>query len=198
MDFVNPPAAFVWMDGIIAPRLFRRYYRRFADAIALESGHRVLDFGCGSGPVAEHLAPRLSGGEIVCLDICPPMLEHARRRLRRHPHVRFIDRPIEHAGLAERSFDRIIVHNALHDIPATERPRIAAALSALLTPGGSLCLREPTKPSHGLPVHDLRALMDGAGLHETLLLESRRFPIGVVVDAVFMRPQPRAAEGTRG
>ena len=37
----------------------------------------------------------------------------------------------------------VLVHFVLHDIPATERPRVVAHLSRKLAPGGKLFIREP-------------------------------------------------------
>ena len=187
MDFINPPYAFVLIDGVLAPRLFGAIYRRFAASIELEGDEDVLDFGCGSGGVAERLAPRLRTGSLTCVDISPPMLRIAARRLSKFDHARCLVGRIEDLELPEDSFDRIAIHNALHDVSEAQRPVTAAVLSRLLRPGGMLHLREPTKPSHGMPAGAYRALLSAAGLTEVQSSEGKVFALGPVFDAVFMR-----------
>jgi len=148
----------------------------------------VLDFGAGSGGIAMHLAPRLGdGGLITCVDICPPLLGIAEKRLRRYSNATCLLGRIENLGLEEASFDRIVIHNALHDIPGDERKDTVAELARVLKTGGKLHLREPVKPSHGATPDEIRALMNGIGLSEERASEYKLFPIGPVYDAVFAK-----------
>jgi len=188
MDFVNPPLAFVVMDGLVAPRLFRSFYRGYADRIHLAGNEAVLEFGCGSGGISEQLACRLPNGSITCVDISPPMVRIAARRMKKRGNVRCLVGRIESFSLPEASYDVVVVHNALHDILTEERVMTAKTLATLLAPGGRLYFREPTKLSHGFPVDIYRSLMHDVGLHELSLEEAKRFPIGPVVEAVFEKP----------
>jgi ubiquinone/menaquinone biosynthesis C-methylase UbiE len=188
MDFENPDFLFVLVDGRLVPRLFPFFYRRYADTIELKGDESVLDFGAGSGGLALHLAPRLKdGGSVTCLDICPPFIRIAEKRLRRYPNVKCLLGRIETLDLDPASFDRIVVHNALHDIPAGERKDTVAELARVLKVGGKIHLREPTKPSHGMAPDEVRALMNGVGLSEERSSEYKRFPLGPVVEAVFVK-----------
>jgi trans-aconitate 2-methyltransferase len=67
------------------------------DRLALDGSETVLDAGCGSGRVTEHLLERLSDGHVVALDAASSMLEEAQRRL-----VRFARRvSFVHADLLD-------------------------------------------------------------------------------------------------
>jgi len=187
MDFVNPPRAFVLVDGQLAPRLFGAYYRRYADAIELEGNEAVLEFGCGSGGIALRLAPRLRRGSLTCVDISPPMIKIAARRLRRYPHAVCLVGRIEELGLAGGSFDVVVIHNALHDVAEESRAATVSELAREMNAGGRLHLREPTKPSHGMPADAYRALLAEAGLAEVRSREVRVFPIGPAFEAVFVK-----------
>jgi len=188
MDFENPDFLFVLVDGRLVPRLFPFFYRRYADTIDLEGNESVLDFGAGSGGIAMHLAPKLKdGGSVTCVDICPPLVRIAEKRLRRYPNAKCLLGRIETHALDPASFDRIVVHNALHDIPQGERNDTVAELARVLKAGGKLHLREPVKPSHGATPGEIRALMGGVGLKEERSSEVKLFPIGPVLDAVFFR-----------
>ncbi len=188
MDFVHPPAMFVLVDGVLAPRVFPLFYRSFASSIELDGDENVLEFGGGSGGISERLAGRVKHGSLTCMDICPPMLEIATRRLRKHPQARCLLGRLENLDLADGSFDVIVIHNALHDLPEADRSITTAILASLLKGGGSLHFREPTKPSHGFPAEVYRSLMIQAGLEEVTSREYRRFPIGPLFHGVFRKP----------
>jgi len=188
MDFVHPPKMFVFVDGVLAPRIFPFFYRSFASSIDLNGDENVLEFGGGSAGISEKLIGRLEGGALTCMDISPPMLEIAKRRLRRFPQARCLLGSIEDLDLEAGSFDVIVIHNALHDLPETERSAAVTTLASLLKDGGRLHFREPTKPSHGLPAKTYRTLMNQAGLEEVTGLEYKRFPIGPVFHGVFLKP----------
>ena len=188
MDFENPDFLFVLVDGRLVPRLFPFFYRRYADTINLKGDEAVLDFGAGSGGIAMHLAPRLKdGGLVTCVDICPPLLGIAEKRLRRYSNATCVLGRIENLNLGEASFDRIVIHNALHDIPDDEREKTVAELARVLKPAGKLHLREPVKASHGATPDGICALMNAVGLSEERAHEYKLFPIGPVYDAVFAK-----------
>jgi len=190
MDFTHPPKAFVVFDGTLAPRIFPFFYRSFASSIPLKGDENVLEFGGGSGGISERLIGRLGNGSLTCMDICPPMLDIAKRRLAKYPQANCLLGKIEDLDLAAESFDVIVIHNALHDLPQTERTRTMQTLVSLLKPEGRLHFREPTKISHGFPADVYRSLMTEAGLEETSAREYKRFPIGPVLHAVFRKPGP--------
>jgi len=187
MDFVNPPRIFVLVDGELAPRLFGGFYRRYVDAMELDGSEDVVEFGCGSGGIAERLAPRLPRGTLTCVDISPPMVRIARRRLQRYDNTRCLEGRIDELELADASYDLIVIHNALHDVTEQDQQATVAELVRLLRPGGRLELREPTKPSHGMAPSAYRQLLTGGGMTELRSKEYKVFPIGPVFDACFAK-----------
>lgn len=189
MDLEDPSRLFVLVDGVLAPRVFRSFYRGYASSIHLRGDESVLEFGCGSGGNAEHLAPRLSRGSLTCVDICPPMIRIAEKRLGAYPNAQCRLGRIEALGFSDASFDLVVIHNALHDIPVAELEPILAELVRILKPGGRLALREPTKPSHGMPPAAYRTALTDAGLIERRACEYKVFPVGPVFDAAFINPE---------
>jgi len=188
-DFANPPRLFVFVDGVLAPRIFHSLYRRYAESIELKGDEAILDFGCGSGGIAENLVRRVPNGSVTCVDVSPPMLAVAARRLRRYPNARCIVGRIEALDLSAASFDVVVIHNALHDIPEPERTATVVELARLLRPGGHLHFREPTDDKHGLRLGVYRELMHTAGLLELRGREEKVFPVGPMFDAVFAKTE---------
>src|SRR3954451_20342579 len=62
--------------------------RRVAQATGLGSRHRVLDLGCGPGPLARAFAPLVA--EVMAVDPAPEMLDAARVLAAGIPNIRFV------------------------------------------------------------------------------------------------------------
>jgi ubiquinone/menaquinone biosynthesis C-methylase UbiE len=168
MGFKNPGRFDILTDRLSAHYLFRRYYSKFTRRLRIAGSERVLDFGSGSGALSRHIAKSLrkGGGGLVCLDTSHPLLNEARRHLRKYDHVEYVsDEIFEYARSAPR-FDIIVVHFTLHDIQKDRRPEVVKSLSQVLAPDGRLCICEPTRKDHGMPVVEIRGLMSAAGLKE--------------------------------
>lgn len=117
--------------------LFNAYYARPA-MIALAGdvrGRRVLDAGCGSGPLAEAL--RAKGAIVTSFDSSPAMVELARQRLGEDADLQVADlsRPLPYA---DGSFDDVVVSLVLHYLEDWTAP--LSELRRVLKPGGRLLL----------------------------------------------------------
>src|SRR5690349_1131978 len=93
--------------------LFNAYYERPAmiDLAGDVNGRRILDAGCGSGPLSEAL--RAKGAVVTGFDGSPAMLELARRRLGADAdlHVADLGRPLP---FADGAFDDVVMSLVLH------------------------------------------------------------------------------------
>lgn len=80
------------------------------DACAIESGHAVLDIGCGSGSTTLDIAARVGPeGRVLGIDISTPMLEvaEARRRAAGIDTIAFENRDAATYSFAPAVFDRL-------------------------------------------------------------------------------------------
>jgi ubiquinone/menaquinone biosynthesis C-methylase UbiE len=177
-------AARLFTNLMLSP-LCRRYVRE----MGLRGDERVLDYGSGSGAMARHLARVLSPrGHLVCVDVSTRWQAVLRKTLRAHPEVELRCGDIRSMGLPERSFDVVIVHWMLHDVPPWDRPTVVAELARLLRPGGRLFSREPTNAKHGMPAARARELYAAAGLAEAHAKEAKALLLGEYYRAVWARP----------
>jgi malonyl-CoA O-methyltransferase len=113
----------------------RQVATRLADRIAdsgLPAGARVAEFGCGTGYLAEILAPRLQPDLWIATDIAPAMAAAARAST---PLVAVMDgaRPALAAG-----FDLVCSSLTLQWLPDPEA--VIAGWRALVRPGGRLAV----------------------------------------------------------
>lgn len=130
--------------------LFNAYYERPAmiDLAGDVKERRILDAGCGSGPLAAALLAK--GAIVTGFDSSPAMVELARRRLGADAelHVAELGQPLPFAGGA---FDDVVVSLVLHYLRDWTAP--LAELRRVLKPGGRLILSvyHPTVYKVGYP-----------------------------------------------
>lgn len=137
--------------------LLNAYYERPA-MIALAGGvdgHRILDAGCGSGPLSAALSAK--GAIMTGVDASPAMLELARQRLGATAdlHVADLGRPLP---FADDSFDDVVSSLVLHYLEDWSAP--LAELRRVLKPGGRLILsvNHPTVSLVNYPAEDYFAI----------------------------------------
>lgn len=87
----------------------------------------VADLGCGTGNIAELLAPIVK--RVIAVDQSGPMLEAARRRLKGVKNVEFVESELSGLPLADKSVDiaafgLVLHHVAKPDLPLKEAARI--------------------------------------------------------------------------
>jgi 2-polyprenyl-3-methyl-5-hydroxy-6-metoxy-1,4-benzoquinol methylase len=157
-------------------------------------GQRALVVGCGLGDDAEELARR--GYAVTAFDLSPTAIDWCHQRFP-HSGVNYevadlFGLPAEWAG----AFDLVVEIKTLQSLPRSSRDGAAAALAAMLRPGGRLfvhCLagrdyeRADTRP---WPVSraELRALVD-CGLVEIELREDHLGRSGeLCFRAIYQRP----------
>lgn len=122
-------------------------YDRVADPMArwgatvlarlpLLGAERVLDAGCGSGRVTEHLCERVPRGAVVALDLSAAMLVEARRRLARFgARVTLVQADLARP-LPLGAVDAVFSTATFHWV--RDHDALFANLAAVLRPGGPL------------------------------------------------------------
>jgi ubiquinone/menaquinone biosynthesis C-methylase UbiE len=115
--------------------LFNAYYAR-PEELRLAgdvAGRRVLDAGCGSGPLSEAL--RAQGADVVGFDVSAAMVDLARKRLGEDADLRVADLAAP-LPFADAEFDDVVASLVLHYLEDWSGP--LAELRRVLKPGGRL------------------------------------------------------------
>lgn len=171
------------LEAALAGVLVDGYLR----SLGLNGDERLLELGCGVGALTKRLARLLPNGRITAVDTSEYWAAVARRRLKRREQVTVLTGDVRTLDLEPETLDAVLIHFVLHDIPAAERPNVLAKLASLLVSGGTLFLREPTRPSHGMPTEEIRELLSDVGFEEVRGSEMRSRLAGPMFDARFRK-----------
>ncbi len=168
MNPERPPLARIIEEELIDYRIRSRFYHpEYVKSLGLSGTERMLEFGSGGGCLSRVLARTLSPeGALSCVEISPYWTEKARQRLKNFTNIEFLQGDITRMPVPKNHFDAVMIHFVLHDVEKSARIDVVSALATCLRPEGALFIREPAKPEHGMPLSEIRALMQDAGLRE--------------------------------
>jgi len=116
--------------------------RRVAEVTGLGSQHRVLDLGCGPGPLARRFAPLVS--EVVAMDPSPEMLAQAREMAGKAANIRFVAGSSYDLGAALGHFHLVVMGRSFHWM---DRVDTLKRLDRIVEPAGALALFQDTAPA---------------------------------------------------
>ena len=107
------------------------------EALGVKPGDRVLDVGCGTGRLGDHVAELVApGGEVVGVDPLPLRIEIAARKNPRF-HAR-VGRAEDLSQFEDASFDAAYANSVLHWV--SDKAKALRELSRVLKPGGRVAV----------------------------------------------------------
>ena len=121
-------------------------------ALPFPQGARVLEIGCGSGPVTRVLAGRLGGAAAVGIDPSAGFIARARALGAGHPNLAFLRGDGHAPPFGDATFDAVVFHTML--LHLADPPRALAAAQRLLRPGGYLSVLDPDVQATSFAVAD--------------------------------------------
>jgi ubiquinone/menaquinone biosynthesis C-methylase UbiE len=166
MDYsiYEPPQLEINITLALGLTILSPYYHQFARELGLKGHETVMDFGSGSGVCSRHIAARLQkGGHLVCVDISKGWNSVIKKTLKLYNNVDFFLGSITGFDRQESSFDLIVIHFVLHDLPRSDRAGLLTNLARFLKPDGSIMIREPEE--HGLTIDEMELMATNAQLN---------------------------------
>src|SRR5262245_12843110 len=136
------PAVLASLAEVIELRAADLQQRRLREAyfreIAFPEQARVVEVGCGPGPVARALAGWPGVGAVVGVDPSPFFLERARELAAGIANLRFVEGDARSLPLEPGSADVLVFHTTLCHVPEPETALAEAC--RVLAPGGWLAV----------------------------------------------------------
>jgi len=164
------------------------FHPKYVSTLGLKGNERILEFGCGGGAMSIAIAHSIQlGGHLTCIDISEYWIKKAQQRLKNYGMIEFRTGDITKMDIPENYYDAVIIHFVLHDVDPSMRIDIMNALAKSLRPEGTLYIREPSKPSHGIPLLEIQNLMRDVGLREHQVDCARSILWKSICDGVFLK-----------
>ena len=116
--------------------------RHVAEATGLGPRHRVLDLGCGPGPLARGFAPLAR--EVIAIDPSPEMLATARALAGQAQNIRFRAGSSYDLDPALGSFHLVVMGRSFHWM---DRVDTLERLDRMIEPGGAVVLFQDSAPA---------------------------------------------------
>ena len=116
--------------------------RRIADVTGLGPQHRVLDLGCGPGPLARAFAPLVR--EVMAVDPSEEMLSEARVLAGQATNIRFVAGSSYDLDPAMGRFHLVVMGRSFHWM---DRVDTLKRLDAMIEPAGAVALFYDTAPA---------------------------------------------------
>lgn len=125
--------------------IWYEHMHRYAYAVDICRGKRVLDAACGEGYGSALLAQ--VGADVLGLDIDSATIDHATQRYRQVNNLRFESRDVTALDeFPDASFDVVVSFETLEHVH--EQERMLTGFKRLLTPGGVLLISSPDKRTY--------------------------------------------------
>jgi ubiquinone/menaquinone biosynthesis C-methylase UbiE len=131
--------------------------RALLDQANIQSGHRILDVGCGTGSLIIQLKRFYPETVVVGLDPDPKALARARHKLSRAAVSIQLDQGFgDELPYPDASFERVFSSLMFHHVPTNEKAKTVREIRRVLKPGGEFHMLDfegPGKSAHGFLSH---------------------------------------------
>lgn len=133
-----------WYAFMTRAPTWRAHCAELVDRADIQSGHRVLDLGCGPGISAFGMLDRVPEANIVGLDLSRTMLFLAEQWQKREPNgarCEFVRADATRLPFEDHSFDAVTGHSFLYLLPDADA--VLREVKRVLRPGGRCAFLEP-------------------------------------------------------
>jgi len=113
----------------------REKYAALARAMDLQSGHHVLEIGCGWGGFAE-FAAKETGSKVTCLTLSPSQRDYALERMQQHQLSERVEIKLQDYRDETGRYDRVASIEMFEAVGEEYWPSFFSKVAEVLKPGG--------------------------------------------------------------
>ena len=136
-----------WLVNLILWGNFSKLRDAALDALGTSIPGRTLQVACVYGNFTARLAQRLPrDAALDVVDVLPIQLDNLRAKLGANPAVDLLHRDASDLGLADASYERVVLFFLLHEMPLDVRRRTLAEALRVLKPGGRIVIVDYHRP----------------------------------------------------
>jgi ubiquinone/menaquinone biosynthesis C-methylase UbiE len=162
--YVHPNAVRLFERQWLVNLILWGNFARLRDAALAELGDelpgRTLQVACVYGDFTPRLAARVApGGSLDVVDVLPIQLANLRRKLPAGAPVALLQRDAADLGLADASYDRVVLFFLLHEMPEDVRRRTLAEALRVVKPGGDVLIVDYHRPASWHPLRPVMQLV---------------------------------------
>lgn len=181
MSFSNPTKFDEFIELLFCQGLLRCHYNNFVKYVNLIGDETVLDLGCGGGSSSKFIMKRLSSnGKLICNDTSSIWIKKCKKRLKKYKNIKYIaDDLTKNNHLETKKVDVVYIHYVLHDLHEHKQKDIIRYLSQKVKNNGIICIKEPTKLTHGMRVEQIREIMNKYDFYEKKSKQLKSYYIGL-------------------
>ncbi|MEM7760217.1 MAG: class I SAM-dependent methyltransferase [Cyanobacteria bacterium P01_A01_bin.40] len=125
-------------DCLFTTIFYQAIHQRLLEFVELKENAAVLDLGCGTGRLMDHLAAKFPTIKAIGLDLSVEMLREARRRNRYRKRLIFVSGRAESFSFAEQQFDAVFCTMSFLHYPDPQR--VFDRVSRVVANGGRFYL----------------------------------------------------------
>ena len=146
-----------WLVNLILWGNFAKLRDAALDELGAELPGRTLQVACVYGDFTPKMAERALGrGTVDVVDVVPAQLANLEGKLTANTPVNLLQRDATDLGMANGTYDRVILFFLLHEMPEDVRRKTLAEAVRVLKPGGQLVIVDYHQPKAW---HPLRPVM---------------------------------------
>ncbi len=163
--YVHPWAVRTFERGWLVNLILLGNYARLRDAALAEIGDpaagRTLQVACVYGDLTVRLDGQTAeDGALDVVDVMPIQLQNLARKLPRGSKTRLIHRDSTALGIADETYDQVLIFFLLHEQPLQVRRSTLAEAIRVVKPGGKIIVLDYHRPNRRHPLRrPMRALL---------------------------------------
>ncbi len=149
-----------WLVNLILWGNFERLRDSALEALGPSLPGRTLQVACVYGDFTPRLAERVAaGGALDVVDVLPIQLANLRTKLAPSAPVHLHHGDASHLGMADASYERVVLFFLLHEMPREVRQRTLHEAMRVVKPGGQVVIVDYHGPSKWHPWRPLMKLI---------------------------------------